>query len=337
MSIATVTIFTVMIMNPTGTSSWFGGEKPAPYLLPAAQVAAEYKTPEACATALTAAREAMASKADQVFRSNVLNKDVEYRAQQKRYESLKCVKSEKKIDTETEVEIVEAPKAAPTPSPVPPKATRMQPQAVVSTDDSDMVAVYRIGRVDEANTFFGTAYNTNVFLSAGECNRAYKKTEGVVLSKAMAERADSDAALEVLAKFKDLYSCTQVQMSVNDVRQAPTRIVEEKNAQPQTQQAQGPVAQPAYQGQAPMAQQPQVYMPANAPVQGYAPQPILKPQQLYPVKPSFIMVQTRAWNGEYVKSMYPTPYPSISQCNQAIAVMFSSYNDDDQRRISCVY
>ena len=143
--ITSILVYSLFITNPAGTLGPHIESTKAPYFFYEESQQREYKTYEECDTVAKEVKAELAQKADALFRAaNTPAKDIYFRAQQAKYQSLKCKSVERQIDTAyantvdgSKPFVVEQPK----PKPAPVQAEVVQQQMAVPASTPAPAAV----------------------------------------------------------------------------------------------------------------------------------------------------------------------------------------------------
>lgn len=310
--LTTIIAYSIFIANPTGTLGPHPDSRSSPYFFNEESTMREYKTYEECEAVAKSVREDLAAKLDALYKAaNTPHKEADFRIQQAKYISLKCLSVERQIDT-TYANTVEPGVKNFVVTPPTPKI----PEVIVEEEapKSKLVTMYRIGRMDDSNVFHGTSYNTESYKTLEACQVSYKKTQGEVLAKANKETSDSDAAIEVLDTFRARYACHEILVNPDQPKPVvvtPTQIVEEK--------VNTPTVSPPVQAQQPIQH---VYTQSQASV--YPMPPI--PQQ---EETKAVFINEMVYDHGIWRSIYHGSFASLTQCQEALA----GYNQAEENSI----
>ena len=226
--ITTIIAYSMFITNPSGTLGPHLVSRNAPYFFYEETQMREYKTVEECEAAAVTVRNNLAERADQLFKAaNTMQKEAEYLSQRAKYQSLRCLSVERKIDTDyantadgSKGFVAQKPTAVPLSTPI----------ATKNDGSKDIVTVYRVGRFDTDSVFHGTAYNTASYASKDACEAAYRRTESTVAVKAAKDGVDVDGAVAILDEFKAKYGCHQILVDSSEMKAQPAQKVTASSA-----------------------------------------------------------------------------------------------------------
>ena len=229
------------------------------------------------------------------------------------------------------------------PSPV------QQAKATAVPANAKALVLWKIGRIDQANIFHGTAYNEYAFDDEQTCKEAYFTTQASVFDRAISEGGNNVQAAEMLNTFISTYKCAQVALKAGEINRQPVstqavaQLINVPEQGPIRTIAAQPVVQPQYMQQ-PMEQPTLVpqYQQSPQPVysqrvrqQGYAPSAFLSAS--YPVRPVYIAETVQSPWGSMSQFLYPTPYSTVAECWGAVNQMFGTQPTERRNSAQCVF
>ena len=216
------------------------------------------------------------------------------------------------------------------------------------------LVLWKIGRIDQANIFHGTAYNEYAYDDESACIAAYANTQGKVFDKAIADGATNVQASSMLNTFVATYKCDQVALKASEIARQPVEAPAPQPAQMETQQPRitppAPVVAPQYQQpnqsaqpqyvqqqyeQQPMEQLPQPQYQRQVRQQGYAPSAFIG--RNYPIRPVYIAESVQSPWGSITQFVYPTPYTNVAECWSAVDALFGTQPTERRNSAQCVF
>lgn len=209
---------------------------------------------------------------------------------------------------------------------------KQAPKVTAVPAKASTLVMWKIGRIDEANIFHGTAYNEYAFDDEQSCYDSYQATQGTVFNRSVADGATNVQASTILSDWLGKYKCATVALKASEITRqpleapvvqaalqtAPTgytdqpavqRPVMRQQYQPMAPQYAQPVyEQPVqqYQPQPQYVQQPPMAQPQYQPQQQYAQQPQEIQQQVFPQQYQQPMRQSAGYAPQpFVQQAYP--------------------------------
>jgi hypothetical protein len=283
------------------------------YIPPGAQVPHRYESQALCKAALLDLRTTNAIKLEAM-------------------ESRKSVNAQMRAELDAEIRKAQSMTCEDIEIELPPPVQEAKVSAVPTSTGSRVM--WKIGRVDAANVFHGTAYNEYAYDDEPACKAAYASTQNWVFDKAIADGYGNGEATTMLTKFVSTYSCNTVSLKADEVLRQPqvaARAAKQPPA-PASPDAQAPYAQPAPE---PLPQYPQPQYARSVVSQGYAPSPVLQPG--YPIRSIYIFEVVRDAFGASFKFLYPTPYGTVAECWSAVDRLFGSMPSERRGNANCGY
>ena len=207
------------------------------------------------------------------------------------------------------------------------------------------LVLWKIGRIDLANIFHGTAYNEYAFDDVATCKAAYATTQESVFERAISEGGNNVQAAEMLNTFVSTYKCAQVALKASEINRQPAislaiaqQISVPEQVPVRTNSPQS-VVQPQYvqqpTEQSPQILQPHAAYPQQLRRQGYAPTAFLP--KSYPVRPVYIAETVLSPWGSMSQFLYPTPYSTVAECWGAVNQMFGTQPTERRNSAQCVF
>ena len=221
--------------------------------------------------------------------------------------------------------------------------------APVEKVKKNTVEVWRVGRFDEDQVFYGTAYDTKVYDDVGACDKGYHKAINLVADKAIKDGATGSQSVEMIDKFKETYNCEKItiERGTYERRVATTSVEEEMptitrqtqpvasapsvpmNAQPSPQVVEAQPQGGFYQVPGPVST-----TPPSSPVTQYRNYPLGLPR--LPTRPYYMAENSRGYDGTWRWLRYQTVFQSPAQCWQAVREFLSNEEQNLQRSYSAM-
>ena len=276
---ATAIVFSIFYM--------LGGNSVA-YVPDSQQTATRYENAQSCKDALRDLRSNLSAQ----ISSNEANKSIS--PQDRTQMDMAIQRANSMTCEEIEVELPPA-KQAPKVTAVPAK--------------SSTLVMWKIGRIDEANIFHGTAYNEYAFDDEQSCYDSYQATQGTVFNRSVSDGATNVQASAMLSDWLGKYKCATVALKASEINRQPmeapvAQAVAQTTPTGYTDQApvrqyQQPVVRQQYQPQLQQYQaqqyaQPAIQQPYQQPVyeQPIQQAPVIQYQQpQYQQQPAYPQAQ----------------------------------------------
>lgn len=202
--IATVMAWTIFVLNSAA------GQPMQPYFIPGETETREYASQELCMAAIR-----------DIYERQRKNKELfchEYSRQ---------IETDMVHDVEPKRVVKDAPVLTPaetSPAKQPPSFVNESLEPAAKQNETETVLKYRIGRFDDQQVFHGTAYDSTLYATMGNCEVAFKKAKVKVMGRILQQGGDDIQAGEALADFKAKYACQELHLDPSEV--SPTPAVE---------------------------------------------------------------------------------------------------------------
>jgi hypothetical protein len=303
--LTTITAFVIMFANPNGSLLGTAGQEKQPYFFKDEKSIREYDSKRECEQSLANLSSDLGEKLNALYLSASDNrKQVEYRTQKARFDSLQCVQVTHQPGDDHYVR-----------SQVQEAAEKKQKEFPVASKADTPVEVWRIGRFDDKQVFYGTQYNKFDYESRQACDNDFGATLDVVEKKALDQGAAVEQADGLVSRFDKAYDCTKIVVAFNDVNRGKMQAVSKQAATPQKPlQAIAP-QRPQYDTE---EDENRFSTPLNAlpgPRYSVSPKPI---ESRPPTRPYFMAEQVRDARGYWQWVLYSTAFQSPAQCWEAL-------------------